>query len=401
MGVVSPVGLTVESAWRNVLGGCSGIGLITLFDTAPFSVKIAGEAWGFDPLMVMSAKEARRADRNVQFALAAAQQAVDQARLRIGDNADADQVGVVIGSGAAGIWTYTAQQRVMDQQGPSRINPLLIPMITVDSASVQVAIRFGARGPNFGLASACSTGVDAIGESVEILKRGDAEVMVAGGAEAAVTPLGIAGFDQLGALSRRNDNPREASRPFDMARDGFVLSEGAGVVVLETLAHAERRGASPIAEVLAYASTADAQHFTHADLAGAVRAIRRVLTKAGLSPDLIGHVNAHATGTPSGDPAEARALAEVFGRRAADLPVSATKSTTGHLLGAAGAVETIWTALALRDQIVPPTINRTTPDPACGLDVVPESARRVEVDYALTTAFGFGGHNTVLALGRL
>ena len=403
MGIVSPVGLTVESAWRNVLGGCSGIGPITLFDTTPFAVKIAGEAWGFDPLMVMSAKEARRADRNVQFALAAAQQAVDHARLRPGENADADQVGVLIGSGAAGIWTYTAQQRVMDQQGPSRISPLLIPMITVDSASVQVAIRFGVRGPNFGLASACSTGVDAIGEAVEILKRGDAEVMLAGGAEAAVTPLGIAGFDQLGALSHRNDAPREASRPFDSARDGFVLSEGAGVVVLETLAHAERRGATPIAEVLAYASTADAQHFTHADLAGAgaVRAIRRALTKAGLSADAIGHVNAHATGTPGGDPAEARALADVFAKRLADIPVSATKSTTGHLLGAAGAVETIWTALALRDQIVPPTINRATPDPACMLDVVPEGARRVDLDYAVTTAFGFGGHNTVLVLGRI
>ncbi len=403
MGAITPVGLNVEAAWRNVLGGCSGIGPITLFDTTPFAVKIAGEAAGFDPLMSMSAKEARRADRNVQFALAAAQQAVDQAGLRLGANADADQTGVLIGSGAAGIWTYTTQQRVMDQQGPSRISPLLIPMITVDSASVQVAIRFGARGPNFGLASACSTGVDAIGEAVEILKRGDAEVMLAGGAEAAVTPLGIAGFDQLGALSRRNDDPRAASRPFDAGRDGFVLSEGAGVVVLETLAHAEGRGAEPIAEVLAYASTADAQHFTHADLAGAgaVRAIRRALVKAGLSPAAIGHVNAHATGTPGGDPTEAHALAEVFGDRIAEIPVSATKSTTGHLLGAAGAVETIWTALALRDQIVPPTINRSTPDPACALDVVPAGARQVEVEHALTTAFGFGGHNTVLILGRI
>lgn len=402
-GAITPVGLTVVEAWRSVLAGHSGIGPITLFDTTPFAVKIAGEAHGFDPLTVMSAKEARRADRNVQFALAAAHQAVEHAGLRIGDNADPDQAGVLIGTGAAGIWTYTTQQKVMDQQGPSRISPLLIPMITVDSASVQVAIRFGARGPNFGVASACSTGVDAIGEALEILKRGDAEVMLAGGAEAAVTPLGIAGFDQLGALSRRNDAPAAASRPFDADRDGFVLSEGAGVVVLETLAHAERRGAVPIAEVLAYASTADAQHFTHADLdgAGAARAINRALVKAGLDAAAIDHVNAHATGTPGGDPAEARALASVFGSRLAAIPVSATKSTTGHLLGAAGAVETIWTALALRDQVVPPTINRETPDPACVLDVVPDNARSVTATYALTTAFGFGGHNTVLVLGQI
>lgn len=402
MGVITPVGLSVDAAWRNVLGGCSGIGPITLFDPTPFAVKIAGEARGFDPLMTMSAKEARRADRNVQFALAAAQQAVDQAGLRLGANADPDQTGVLIGSGAAGIWTYTAQQRVMDQQGPARISPMLIPMITVDSASVQVAIRFGARGPNFGVASACSTGVDAIGEALEILRRGDAEVMLAGGAEAAVTPLGIAGFDQLGALSRRNHAPEAASRPFDAGRDGFVLSEGAGVVVLETLAHAERRGAAPIAEVLAYASTADAQHFTHADLAGAgaARAMRRALVKAGLTAEAVGHVNAHATGTPSGDPAEARALADVFGARLSTIPVSATKSTTGHLLGAAGAVETVWTALALRDRVVPPTINRETPDPTCALDVVAEGARRADFEVALTTAFGFGGHNTVLVLAR-
>lgn len=402
-GAITPVGLTVDDAWRNVLAGRSGVGAITLFDTTPFAVKIAGEASGFDPLTWLTAKEARRADRNVQFALAAAQQAVADADLRLGANADPDQTGVLIGSGAAGIWTYTAQQRVMDQQGPSRISPLIIPMITVDSAAVQVAIRFGARGPNFGVASACSTGVDAIGEAVEILKRGDAEVMLAGGAEAAVTPLGIAGFDQLGALSHRNDAPEQASRPFDAQRDGFVLSEGAGVVVLETLAHAERRGARPLAEVLAYASTTDAQHFTHADLAGAgaARAIRRALAKAGLDPEAIDHVNAHATSTPGGDPAEARALIDVFGARAGSIPVSATKSTTGHLLGAAGAVETIWTALALRDQIVPPTINRQTPDPACPLDVVAEGARRVPLEYALTTAFGFGGHNTVLVLGRM
>ncbi len=401
LGLISPVGLDVPAAWANVLAGRSGVRALTLFDTAAFRVKIAGEAWGFNPTDHLTAKEARRADRNVQFALAAARQALTHARLAI-TAANADDIGVLIGSGAAGIWTYTAQQKIMDEHGPSRLSPLLIPMITVDSAAVQVSIQTGARGPNFGLAAACATGGDALGEAYEIIRRGDAEAMLAGGTEAAVTPLGIGGFDQMNALSRRNADPAGASRPFERDRDGFVLSEGAGVLVLEALEFARRRGAEPLAEVLGYANTSDAAHFTNPDPAGrqAARAISRALAKAGLTPAQVDHINAHATGTPLGDVFEARALQLALGDRAARVPVSATKSITGHLLGAAGAVETIWTVLALRDQILPPTINYAAPDPDCDLDCVPNTARPAALEVALNNAFGFGGHNTVLVLGR-
>lgn len=401
MGVISPVGLDVPTAWANVAAGRSGIRPITLFPTDQFRVKIAGEAWGFNATDYMSARDARRADRNVQFALAAAREALAQARLAITD-ANADDVGVLIGTGAAAIWTYTAQQAILDKHGPQRLSPLLIPMITVDSASVQVSILAGAHGPNFGLASACSTGADAIGEATEIIRRGDAQAMIAGGTEAAVTMLGIGGFDQLGALSRRNDAPAEASRPFDASRDGFVLSEGAGVLVLEALDFALARGAEPLAEVLAYAATADAAHFTSPDVNGvqAARAIARALQKAGLRPEDVDYVNAHGTGTPIGDPIEVRALKRVLGTHAARVPVSATKSVTGHLLGAAGAVEAIWSVMALREGLIPPTINYRTPDPQCDLDCVPNAARPAGLRVVLSNAFGFGGHNAVLVLGR-
>jgi 3-oxoacyl-(acyl-carrier-protein) synthase len=286
----------------------------------------------------------------------------------------------------------------MDEHGPGRISPLLIPMITVDAASVAVSMLLGARGPNFGLATACSTGTDAIGNAFEIIRRGDAEVMIAGGTEAAVTPLGIAGFDQMNALSRRNEHPAAASRPFDKDRDGFVLSEGAGVLILESLEHAQRRDAEPLAELLAYANTTDARHLTNPDPEGrqAARAIAMAMRKAGLMTDDLGYVNAHATGTPLGDVFETRAIKLALGERAYDVPVSATKSTTGHMLGAAGGAEAIWTIMALREQTLPPTINYTTPDPECDLDCVPNVARRAEFDTALSTAFGFGGHNSVL-----
>jgi beta-ketoacyl-acyl-carrier-protein synthase II len=401
LGVISPVGLDVPSAWAAVREGRSGIRPITLFDTEKFRVRIAGEAHGFDPHNAMTAKEARRADRNVQFAIAATREALNQSGLTI-DDSNADEIGVLIGTGAAAIWTYTAQQKVMDEHGPGRISPLLIPMITVDAASVGVSMLFGARGPNFGLATACSTGTDAIGNAFEIIRRGDAEVMIAGGTEAAVTPLGIAGFDQMNALSRRNHDPAAASRPFDKDRDGFVLSEGAGVLILESLEHALRRDAGPLAEVLAYANTTDARHLTNPDPEGrrAARAISLAMRKAGLMTDDLGYVNAHATGTPLGDVFETRALKLALGERAYDVPVSATKSTTGHMLGAAGGAEAIWTIMALREQTLPPTINHTTPDPECDLDCVPNVARPATVQAALSTAFGFGGHNSVLAMRR-
>jgi beta-ketoacyl-acyl-carrier-protein synthase II len=401
MGVISPVGLNAPSAWQNLTAGRPGIGPITLFDAGDQRVKIAGEAWGFDPTNFMSAKEARRADRNVQFAIAATQEALAQARLDL-THADADEVGVIVGSGAGGIWTYTTQQAILDKHGPQRLSPLLIPMITIDSASVQVSILSGARGPNFGLASACSTGADAIGESFEIIRRGDAQAMITGGAEAAVTRLGIGGFDQLNALSRRNDAPAEASRPFDKERDGFVLSEGAGIVILESLEHALARGAEPLAEVLAYAATSDAAHLTNPDedAVQAARAITRVLAKAGLQPEDVDYINAHGTGTPLGDVFEVRAVKRALGRAAGRIPISSTKSMTGHLLGAAGAVEAVWCVMALREGLLPPTINYRTPDPECDLDFVPNVARRAELQVVLSNAFGFGGHNTMLLLKR-
>jgi len=411
MGLISPVGLDVPTAWGNVAAGHSGIRRITLFDVSGdddsprneakrgWRVKIAGEAWGFDPLNYLTLREARRADRGAQFALAAATEAVSQARLTI-TPANADDIGVMIGSGSGGLWTYTAQQEVFNTKGPQRMNPLLSPMEVVDSPGVQVGIKFGAHGPNFGLASACSTGADAIGMALETIRRGDAQVMITGGAEAAVHPLGIAGFDNLGALSRRNQAPAEASRPFDADRDGFVLSEGSGVLVIEALDYALRRGAEPLAEIVAYAGTSDGLHFTAPDETAtqAARAIRRALEKGGLRPDDVDYINAHATSTPVGDPLEVLAYQKVFGDRS--LPVSSTKSTTGHMLGAAGAVAAIWCVQALREGLLPPTINYHTPDPRCLLDCVPNAARRAPLRVALMSAFGFGGHNTILAFRK-
>ena len=403
LGLISPIGLDVPSAWANLIAGRSGIKPITLFPTDDFRVKFAGEAWGFDPVTYMPAKEARRADRNVQFALVAAMEAMQQAGITwplTGD--EANLTGTIIGSGAAGIWTYVAQQAILDRRGPRHMSPLTIPMIVVDSASVGVSIIAGACGPNFGVASACSTGADAIGTAFETIKRGDADRMIAGGAEAAVTRLGIAGFDQMNALSRRNDAPAGASRPFDLDRDGFVLSEGAGIVVLEELDHTLQRGAEPLAELLACAATADATHFTSPDPEAiqAARGITRVLEKARLQPGDISYINAHATGTPLGDVFEVRAVKRAFGDAAYRVPMSATKSITGHLLGAAGAAEFIWCVMALREGLLPPTINYSTPDPECDLDFVPNIARRADVRVALSNSFGFGGHNTTLVLKR-
>ncbi|HEY4722087.1 MAG TPA: beta-ketoacyl-ACP synthase II [Anaerolineae bacterium] len=401
MGLISPVGLDVAAAWTNVAAGRSGLGRITLFDTTGFHVKIAGEAWGFDPLNFMSSREARRADRYAQFALAAADQAIRQAHLRITPH-NADDIGVIIGTGAAGIWTYVAQQKIMDTRGPQHMSPLLIPMIVVDSAAVQVGIKYGVHGPNCGVAAACAAGNEAIGAAFETIKRGDAQAMITGGTEAAVTPLGIAGFDNLGALSRRNASPCEAMKPFDAKRDGFVLSEGAGVLILESLDFALKRGAHPLAELIAYAATSDGTHLTAPDETAtqAARAIRRVLDKAEIQPGEVDYINAHATATAMGDRLEVRAMQHVFGDRLP--PISSTKSTTGHLLGAAGAVEAIWCVQALRDNLLPPTINYDTPDPECPIDCVPNAARSASsLNVVVSAAYGFGGHNSMLVLRRI
>ncbi len=401
MGVVCPLGLDVVETWRNLSEGRSGIGPITVFDASSFDVRIAGEVRGFDPLNYMSPREARRTDRFTQYALAAVEQALAQSRLAV-DAANAYDTGAIIGSGVGGIWTYTRELDVLNQKGPRRVNPLLIPTITVDVPSVYVALRTGAQGPNHGVASACATGADAIGEAYEVIRRGHAQAMFTGGFEAAVTPIGVAAFDQLRALSRRNDDPAAASRPFDAERDGFVMADGGALLVLEELSFALRRGAEPLAEVLAYASTSDAVHLTAPSMegVGVARCMTLALQRAGLAPEQVSYVNAHGTGTPAGDPVETAAIHQVFGEHAARLPVSSTKSMTGHLLGGAGALEAAVCVQALRHGLVPPTINLYTPDPACDLDYVPHRARPAALDVALSNSFGFGGHNTVLILRK-
>jgi 3-oxoacyl-[acyl-carrier-protein] synthase II len=402
LGAISPVGLDVPTMWQNLVAGRSGIGPITHFDASDFAVRIAGEAWGFDPADYMPVKEVRRTDRFVQFAIAAAQQAVAQARLTV-DQAIADQVGVIVGVGMGGINTYSRELRVLMEKGPRRVSPFLIPMITVDVAAVQIAILTGARGPNLGLSSACSTGSDAIGQAYEAIRRGDAQVMIAGGTEAAVTPVGVAAFDRMRALSHRNEEPERASRPFDAERDGFVMGEGGAIVVLEELSSAERRGVEPLAEVVGYANTSDAVSIVApaGGGAGAARTMALALKKAGLSPEEVDLVSAHGTSTPLGDVHETMALKRVFGARAYEVLISATKSMTGHLLGAVGALQAVITVMAIREGIIPPTINYTTPDPQCDLDYVPNVARRASVRVALSNSFGFGGHNVALVFKAL
>jgi 3-oxoacyl-[acyl-carrier-protein] synthase II len=401
VGLVSPVGLDVATAWAALVAGRSGIRRITRFDVSgdEWRVKIAGEAWGFDPVAHMSPKDVRRADRTTQLALAAADEAVTQSCLtRLGAR---DDIGVIVGCGSGGIETYADAYRTLLERGPGRMDPFLIPAEVIDSSGVAIGIRYGFHGPNFAVTSACSTGADAIGTSFELIRGAHADVMVAGGTEAAVHPLGVGGFDNLRALSRRNDAPEQASRPFDKERDGFVLAEGAAVLVLEELGHAQRRGAMPLAEVLAYAVTSDGSHITapDPDAKQQARAVTRALARAALTPQDVGYINAHATGTPLGDPFEIRAYRAVFDRGLP--PLSSTKSMTGHMLGAAGAAEAIFAIQALRTSTLPPTINQTTADAECDADVIANVARTAKIDVAMTSAFGFGGHNAVLLFGRV
>jgi 3-oxoacyl-[acyl-carrier-protein] synthase II len=402
MGVISPVGLGTPTLWKNLIAGKSGIGPITLFDAEGFDVRIAGEAWGFDPLDFMQAKEVRRADRFSQFAIAALQQVLEQSGLKINDS-NADEIGVIIGSGVGGIWTYTRELEVLREKGPRRVNPFLIPSITVDTPGVHVALRTGARGPSFGIGSACATGSDAIGTAFETIRRGHAQAMFTGGFEAPVTPIGIAAFDRMRALSHRNDDPQRASRPFEQARDGFVMSEGGAIVLLEELEFALARGAEPLAEVLSYAGTSDALHPTSPDPEGisAARCMTLAIERAGLKPHQVGYINAHGTSTPAGDSAETQAIKRSFGEVAYQIPISSTKSMTGHLLGGAGALETAICTQVLQTGVIPPTINLQQPDPDCDLDYVPNQARPVEVDVVLSNSFGFGGHNVALVFSKV
>jgi beta-ketoacyl-acyl-carrier-protein synthase II len=401
MGVISPVGLDVPTMWQNVVAGRSGIAPVTLFDTSEYGVHFAGEAHGFDPRDHMSAKDARRADRFTQFAIAALEQARAQSSLVINAH-NAYDVGVVAGSGIGGIWTYTAELDKLREKGPRRVNPFLVPMISVDIPAVQIALRTGARGPNVGVSSACATGADAIGRACETISQGYAKAMFAGSAEAAVSPIGMASFDRMRALSQRNDDPKAASRPFDANRDGFVLSEGGAVLVLEELDFALARGAEPLAEIAGYGATSDAIHLTAPDPEGegAARCMALAMERAGVVPEDLSYINTHGTSTLLGDPAETEAIKLVLGEHAYRVPASSTKSVHGHLVAGAGSLEAVICIQALRTGIIPPTINLETPDPACDLDYVPNQARTADLEVVLTNSFGFGGHNASLVIRK-
>ena len=401
LGAITPVGNDVATTWQSLVGGVSGGAPITRFDASEFKVRFACEVKGFDAGLYMDRKEARRADLFTQYAMGAAVQAMADAGLAEGGY-DPNETGVIIGSGIGGLGTMEDQHSVYLQSGNRRISPFFIPMYIADIAAGVVSMRFGAKGPNFATMSACATSAHAIGEAFRTIRYGDADVMLAGGTEAAVLPMSIGGFGNMTALSERNDSPATASRPFDATRDGFVLGEGAGVVVLEELGHAVRRGARIYGEVVGYGATGDAYHLTGQPEAheGLQRAMRRALRDGELAPEGVDYINAHGTSTPLNDPNEIRAIKAVFGEHARALSVSSTKSATGHMLGAAGAVEFIACALAIRDGMVPPTINYSTPDPECDLDVTPNVPKARAVEVALSNSSGFGGHNVSLALRR-
>jgi len=397
LGAVTPLGLDVATTWEGLIAGKSGIDYITQFDAEGFETRIAGEVKEFEPTDYIGRKEARRMDRFSQLAVAAAMQAVQDAGFEINDGIR-DNVGVLIGSGIGGLMTLSEQLSILLERGPDRVSPFLVPMMIADMASAQVSITLGARGPNFCPTSACSSGSDAIGTAYEIVRRGDARAMLAGGTESIITPIGVAGFIANRALSNHNDPPQKASRPFDAERDGFVIGEGAAVFVLEDLAYAQERGAHILAEITGYGASSDAVHITQPaeDGEGAARAMKMAMRKAGLEPTDIDYINAHGTSTPLNDRIETMAIKSVFGDYAYRVPISSTKSMTGHLLGAAGAVEGLVCIKAIETGIIPPTINYTTPDPDCDLDYVPNQARQAEVSAAMSNSFGFGGHNSVL-----
>jgi 3-oxoacyl-[acyl-carrier-protein] synthase II len=404
MGALTPLGLDVATTWQAMVAGRSGVGPITQFDPSRLTTHIAAEVKGFDASPVLDRKDQRRNDRYVQFALVAARQAMDQAGLPAHlDGEEAERTGVIVGTGIGGIKTLADQILLMGERGPGRMSPFLIPMAIGNLAAGVIAIVFGPQGPNFGVVSACATGGHAIGEAFEVIRRGDADVMLAGGSEATMHESLVGGFAAMRALSTRNDEPERASRPFDRGRDGFVIGEGCGVLVLESLDHARARGAEPLAEMVGYGATADASHITlpAAGGAGAVRAIRRALEKAHLSVDDVTMVNAHATSTPEGDPRELEAMHTLFGERAGQVSITANKSMIGHTLGAAGAIEAIATIMSIRTGIVPPTINLEDPDEtAAGLDLTPGKARRREIEVAVSNSFGFGGQNSAVVFRR-
>lgn len=401
MGVISPLGHTVDEFWRNLLAGKSGVGAITRFDTANFDTKIAAEVKNFEAENYVDKKEARRMDAFTHYALAAAKLAIADARL-LEAPIDKDAVGVIVGSGIGGMDTFEREARKLIEKGPGRISPFFIPMMIADIAPGHISMQYGFKGPNYSTISACASSSHAIGESFRYVQRGEAEVMICGGAEATITPMGVGGFNAMKALSTRNDDPPGASRPFDLDRDGFVMGEGAGILVLESLESAVRRDAKIYAEVIGAGFSADAYHITQPAPGGegAVRAMRIALKNAGVVPEVVQYVNAHGTSTSANDKNETQAVATVFGEHASKLNLSSTKSMTGHLLGASGAVELIATALTCRDNVIHPTINQMTADPDCFLNYTPNQAVQREVNVAISNSFGFGGHNVCLVIKK-
>jgi 3-oxoacyl-[acyl-carrier-protein] synthase II len=401
VGAVTPVGNTAEEFWGALTQGKSGIGPITRFDASALPTRIAGEVKGFDPLRYIDKKDDRKFDPFLKYAVACGVMAVEDSGLNL-ERVDKTRFGVLVGSGIGGITTLLENHRVLLEKGPDRVSPFFIPMLIVNMASGILSMRFGAKGPNSSVVTACATGNHAIGDATRIIQRGDADVMIAGGAEAIIIPLTFAGFCQMKAMSTRNDDPTGASRPFDATRDGFVCGEGGGLLVLESLEHARARDGRIYAEVVGYGMTGDAYHMTAPDpeADGAARAMALAIRDAGVEPSAIGYVNAHGTSTPYNDKSETMAIKRVFGPHARKIAVSSTKSMTGHLLGAAGGIEAIATAFAIHHGVLPPTINYETPDPECDLDYVPNHARKQDVEIALSNAFGFGGTNATIALRK-
>ena len=397
IGLVSSLGIGTSANWTALLAGTSGVGPITKFDASAFAARIAAEVKGFDPLQFVEKKDVKKMDLFIQYAIAASQFAMDDSKLQITDE-NAPNVGVFIGSGIGGFITIEREHESLLGGGPRKISPFFIPSAIINLAAGQVSIRFGAKGPNLATCTACSASAHAIGESFEIIKRGDADAMIAGGSEAAITPMSVGGFASMRALSTRNDEPGRASRPFDKDREGFIIGEGAGVVILEELEHAQRRAAPIYAELVGYGSSADAYHMTapSEDGDGARRVMAMAIRKAGIRPDEVDYINAHGTSTPFNDKLETLAIKNCFGEHARTLAISSTKSMTGHLLGGAGGLEAGISALAVHEQIVPPTINLDNPDPECDLDYVPHTSRRMRIKYALSNSFGFGGTNAAL-----
>ena len=402
IGAVTPVGLNAVDSWSNLKKGESGIGSITSFDTDGFETTIAAEIPSFDPEPHVSKKQARRMDRFVQLGAVAALEAIQDSGLKI-DDSNSDRVSVMVASGIGGIITLSEQIEVLNGRGPNRVSPFLVPMMLPDMASGQISMLLGAKGPNYSTVSACASGSDTIGMAFEAIRRGDVDAAITGGAEAAICPVGVAGFNACQALSKRNDDPKGASRPFDAERDGFVLGEGAGVIVLENQSSMEKRGGTPIAEMVGYGATADAHHITQPgpEGEGGARAMKRALNQAKVHPDELSYINAHGTSTPLNDKFETMAIKNVMGEKAFTTPISSTKSMTGHLLGASGALEAVITIMSISDQVAPPTINLTNADPDCDLDYTPNRAQNHTIDIAMTNSFGFGGHNASIIFKKL